>query len=136
MHKAILEGFFPLLILVLSNSLFCCLILLLFSFLSKVFSSLTGLSSLLGPLGFWHLALPVGVCSLECNNNNNDNCWCRVKCYRYLSGRATDCSSFVCILVVHIVPSGLSCVAPTKMQISFLPALILALTLQQMHFKC
>ena len=28
--------------------------------------------SLLGPLGFWHLALPVGVCSLECNNNNNN----------------------------------------------------------------
>ena len=27
--------------------------------------------SLLGPLGFWHLALPVGVCSLECDNNDN-----------------------------------------------------------------
>ena len=34
-----------------------------------IFSFLTGLSSLLGPLGFWHLALPVGVCSLECNND-------------------------------------------------------------------
>ena len=41
-------------------------------FLSKIFSFLTGLSSLLGPLGFWHLALPVGVCSLECNNNNQE----------------------------------------------------------------
>ena len=30
--------------------------------------------SLLGPLNFWSLALPVGVCNLECNNNNdNDN---------------------------------------------------------------
>ena len=27
----------------------------------------------LGPSGFWHLVLPVGVCSLECNNNNNNN---------------------------------------------------------------
>ena len=45
----------------------------LFFFLSNIFSFLTGLSSLLGPLGFWHLALPVGVCSLECNNNNNNN---------------------------------------------------------------
>ena len=35
----------------------CCLVLLLFSFL-------------LGLSGFWHKALPVGVCSLECNNNN------------------------------------------------------------------
>ena len=52
---------------------FCYLVLSLFSFLSKIFSFLTGLSSLLGPSGFWHLALPVGVCSLECNNNNNNN---------------------------------------------------------------
>ena len=49
----------------------CCLVLSLLYFLSNIFSFLTGLSSLLGPLGFWHLALPVGVCSLECNNNNN-----------------------------------------------------------------
>ena len=40
-------------------------------FLSNVFSSLTGLSSLLGPPGFWRLALPVGVCGLECNSNNS-----------------------------------------------------------------
>ena len=33
---------------------------------------LTGLSSLLGPLGFWCLALPVGVCCQECNNDNDD----------------------------------------------------------------
>ena len=55
----------------------CCLVLSLlyfffFFFLSKIFSFLTGLSSLLGPLGFWHPALPVAVCSLECNNNNNN----------------------------------------------------------------
>ena len=59
---------------------FCCcccrLVLSLFSFLSKVFSFLTGLSSLRGPLGFWRLAPPVGVCSLECNNNND-----KVLCY-------------------------------------------------------
>ena len=48
-------------------------LLALFYFLPKIFSFLTGLSSLLGPSGFWHLALPVGVCSLECNNNNNNN---------------------------------------------------------------
>ena len=57
-------------------SLFCWLFVVVvwflsFSFLSKVFSFLTGLSSILGPSGFWHLALPVGVCSLECNNDNN-----------------------------------------------------------------
>ena len=45
--------------------------LLLFYFLSKVFSFLTRLSSLLGPSGFCHLALPVGVCSLECNDDDN-----------------------------------------------------------------
>ena len=45
-------------------------VLLLFSFLSEVFSFLTGLSSLPWPSGFWLLALPVGVCSLECDNNN------------------------------------------------------------------
>ena len=49
----------------------CCLVLLLFSFLSKVFSFLTGLSSLLGASGFGCLTLPVRVCSLECNNNNS-----------------------------------------------------------------
>ena len=49
------------------------IVVVFFFFLSKIFSFLTGLSSLLGPLGFWHLALPVGVCSLECNNNNNNN---------------------------------------------------------------
>ena len=48
-------------------------VLLLFSFLSEVFSFLTRLSSLLGPLGFWLLALPVRVCSLECNNDDNNN---------------------------------------------------------------
>ena len=47
--------------------------LLLFSFLSEVSFFLTGLSSLLGPSGFWLLVLPVGVCSLECNNDNNNN---------------------------------------------------------------
>ena len=51
----------------------CCIFFYLFFFLSNIFSFLTGLSSLLGPLGFWHLALPVGVCSRECNNNNNNN---------------------------------------------------------------
>ena len=51
----------------------CCIFFIYFFFLSNIFSFLTGLSSLLGPLGFWHLALPVGVCSLECNNNNNNN---------------------------------------------------------------
>ena len=56
----------------------CCIFFYLFFFLSNIFSFLTGLSSLLGPLGFWHLALPVGVCSLECNNNNN-------AIYRYLN---------------------------------------------------
>ena len=39
---------------------YCCLVLSLFYFLSKIFSFLTGLSFLLGPSGFWHLALPVG----------------------------------------------------------------------------
>ena len=48
-------------------------LILLFPFLFKVSSFLTGLSSLLGPSGFWCLALPVGVCSLECNNNNGNN---------------------------------------------------------------
>ena len=36
-----------------------------------LFSFLTGLSSLLEPSAFRHLALPVGACSLGCNNNNN-----------------------------------------------------------------
>ena len=54
--------------LVLSNFLF------LFAFPSEIFSFLTGLSSLLGPSGFWLLALPAGICSLECDNiDNNDN---------------------------------------------------------------
>ena len=48
-------------------------IIVFFSF----FSFLTGVPSLLGPsLGFWHVALPVGVCSVECSNNcieNNNN---------------------------------------------------------------
>ena len=48
-------------------------LLLLFSFLSEVFFFLPGLSSLLGPSGFWRLALPVWVYSLECNNNNDNN---------------------------------------------------------------
>ena len=52
---------------------FCCCYLVLLFFLSKIFSFLIGLSSPLGPLGFCHLALPVGVCSLEFNNNNNNN---------------------------------------------------------------
>ena len=56
--------------LVLSNYLL--FVLLLFSVISEVFSFLTGLSYLLGPSGFWLLALPVGVCSLECNNSNNN----------------------------------------------------------------
>ena len=38
------------------------------TFFSRVFSFLTGLSSLLEPSGFWSLALPVGVCSSERNN--------------------------------------------------------------------
>ena len=42
------------------NSLFRYLVLSLFSFLSKVFSFLTGLSSLLGPSNSWCLALPLG----------------------------------------------------------------------------
>ena len=49
--------------------------LLLFVFLVSIFillfSLLTGLSSLLRPSGFWHQALPVGICSLECNSNNS-----------------------------------------------------------------
>ena len=57
--------------LVLSNILLLLFVLLLFSFLSEVFTFLTGLSSLLGPSGFWLLSLPVGVCRLECNNNNS-----------------------------------------------------------------
>ena len=60
--------------LLLSNFLLLLLgfiVVVFFFFLSNIFFFLTGLSSLLGPLGFWHLALPVGVCSLECNNNNN-----------------------------------------------------------------
>ena len=28
---------------------------------------------MLGHLGFWHLALPVVACGLECENNDNDN---------------------------------------------------------------
>ena len=43
-----------------------------FHIVSLVFSFLTGLSSLLGPSGFWYQALPVGVSSLECNNDNNN----------------------------------------------------------------
>ena len=34
--------------------------------------SFLGLPSLLVPLGLWHFALSVGVCSLADNNNNND----------------------------------------------------------------
>ena len=64
--------FFLLLIYFYQTFCCCCLVLLLFYFLSKIFSFLTGLSSLLEPSGFWHLALPLGVCSLECNNNNDD----------------------------------------------------------------
>ena len=67
--------FFTLLIYFYQTFCCCCLVLSLlyffFFFLSKIFSFFTGLSSLLGPLGFWHLVLPVGVCSLECNNDNN-----------------------------------------------------------------
>ena len=48
-------------------------VILCFLFFSKVLSFVTGLSSLLGPLGFWQLVLPVGVCSLDCNNNNSNN---------------------------------------------------------------
>ena len=44
---------------------------MLFLILSKVSFLLSGLSSLLGPSGFWRLALPVGVCRLECINNSN-----------------------------------------------------------------
>ena len=60
----------------------CCLAILLPPFLSKVCSFPTGLSSLLGPSDFWCLALPVEVCSLECNddNNNNDNVSYRSMC--------------------------------------------------------
>ena len=39
----------------------------------KVFSFLSGLSSLLGPSGLWCLALSVGVYNLECNDNDNNN---------------------------------------------------------------
>ena len=45
----------------------------MFLILSKVLSFLTGQSSLLGCSGFWHLALAVGVCNLECNNSKNRN---------------------------------------------------------------
>ena len=45
----------------------------MFLILSIIFYFLTGLCFQLGPSGFWHLALPVGVCSLECNNNDNNN---------------------------------------------------------------
>ena len=71
--------FFLLLIYFYQTFCCCCLVLsllyffLFIFFLSNIFSFLTGLSSLLGPLGFWHLALPAGVCSLECNNNNNNS---------------------------------------------------------------
>ena len=61
------------------NLLLSNFLLLLLGFIVVVFFFfffLTGLFSLLGPLGFWHLALPVGVCSLECNNNNNNNVPC------------------------------------------------------------
>ena len=59
--------------LVLSNFLLLLFgfIVIIFSF--WVFSFRAGLPSLLGPPGFWHLALPVGVCGLEYNNNNNNN---------------------------------------------------------------
>ena len=43
-----------------------CLFYCCFLFFLK-FSILTGLSSLMGPSGFWLLALTVGVCSLECS---------------------------------------------------------------------
>ena len=61
------------LVLILQDSL-----LLLFVFggsfnISIIFSFLTGLSFLLRPIGFWHQALPVGVCCIECNNNKNNN---------------------------------------------------------------
>ena len=56
----------------LTNFFYCRgLVLLLFLILSIIFSFLTGLSSLPRSLDFWHQALPVGDCSLECNNNNN-----------------------------------------------------------------
>ena len=49
------------------------LFLLLFSyFFSMIFSLLIGLSSLLVSSGFWHQALPVGVCSLECDDDDDD----------------------------------------------------------------
>ena len=51
-------------------------------FLSNVFSSFTGLSSLLGPPGFWHLALPVGVCGLEYNRNNSKNSFKSIRIHR------------------------------------------------------
>ena len=42
--------------------------------LLRLLAGFSGLCTLCQrPLGFWHLALPVGVCSLECNSNNNDN---------------------------------------------------------------
>ena len=49
---------------------YCCsllnsLLLVSVPFLTFNFLFSTGLSFLLGPLGFWHLALPVGVCSLQ-----------------------------------------------------------------------
>ena len=50
----------------------CCLFYCCFLFFSEVLSFLTGLFSLLEPLGFLLLALPVGDCSLKCNNNNNE----------------------------------------------------------------
>ena len=65
---------------ILSNFLLLLFVLLLCSFLSEVFSLLTGLSSLLGPSCFWLLALPVGFCSLECNNNNNNSVGKLVSC--------------------------------------------------------
>ena len=52
-------------------STFYIFFILVAFYLVLVLSFLTELSSLLGPSGFWRLALPVGVCSLEYNNNNN-----------------------------------------------------------------
>ena len=53
--------------------------------LSIVLFFLAVLFSLLGPLGIWHQALPVGVCIRECDNNSNIGCyaiWCNVSARR------------------------------------------------------
>ena len=72
-----LLSFLKIFFLLTFNLLLSNFLLLLLSFIMVVFSFQNFLFPYwavfpAGASGFWHLALLVGVCSLECNNNNNN----------------------------------------------------------------